>query len=80
MTIQEVQQAGKMMMYLGNNNSQGIHPNSETRLRSFASAWSYIAKPNNNDTAKAYGNYCGSLDGIIDKDKIANAKLGWVAQ
>lgn len=80
MTIQEVQQAGKMMMYLGNNNSQGIHPNSETRLRSFASAWSYIAKPNNNDIAKAYGNYCGSLDGIIDKDKIANAKLGWVAQ
>lgn len=77
MTIQEVEQAGKMMMYLGNNNSQGIHPNSETRLRSFASAWSYIAMPENNDVAKAYGNYCGSLDGIIDKDKIANAKLGW---
>ena len=76
MTIQEVEKAGNMMLYLGNNEGKGIHPNSETRRNSFISAASYIKFPNSNE-AKAYSNYCGSLDGIIDKDKIANAKLGW---
>jgi len=76
MTIQEVEKAGKMMLYLGNNEAKGIHPNSETRLNSFISAYSYIKFPNSNE-AKAYSNYCGSLDGILDKNKIAEAKLGW---
>jgi len=76
MTVQEVNKAGKMMMYVGNNDDKGIHPNSETRLNSFLSAFSYISFPNSNG-AKAYKNYCGSLDSILDKNKIAEAKLGW---
>ena len=79
MTIQEVKKAGKMMMHLGNNGDKGIHPNAETRSKSFISAASYVKFPNS-DEAKDYNNYCGSLDGILDKDKIAQAKLGWVVQ
>lgn len=79
MTIQEVEKAGKMLMYLGNNGDKGIHPNAETRRKSFISAASYVKFPNS-EGARAYNNYCGSLDGILDKDKIAQAKLGWVGQ
>jgi len=76
MTIQEVEKAGNMMMHLGNNGDKGIHPNAETRRKSFISAASYVKFPNSYE-ARDYNNYCGSLDGILDKNKIAEAKLGW---
>ena len=76
-TKQEVENAGQMMIQIGNNSTTGIHPNSETRWSAFISAAATVTIPGG-EQSQRYGSYCGSLDQIIDKDKLVNSKLNWL--
>lgn len=73
-TIEEMNSAAEMMIQLGNNSSTGIHPNSQTRLQAFLGAFASIAIPDH-DSASLYGEYCASLNQILDKDKIATVNM-----
>lgn len=75
-TREEVQNAGNMMIQLGNNSGSGIHPNSETRWQAFIGAAATVTNPGG-EQSQLYGTYCGSLDSIIDKDKLINSSLTW---
>lgn len=75
-TKQGVENAGQMMIQIGNNSNTGIHQNSETRWSAFISAAATVSIPGGGQS-QSYGSYCGSLDQIIDKDKIVNSRLDW---
>jgi hypothetical protein len=75
-TKQEVENAGTMMIQIGNNASTGIHPNSETRWMAFIGAAATVSNPGG-EQSKMYGAYCGSLDQILDKDRLINSGLTW---
>lgn len=75
-TREEVQNAGNMMIQLGNNSGSGIHPNSETRWQAFIGAAATVTNPGGQQS-QLYGTYCGSLDNIIDKDKLIHSSLTW---
>lgn len=75
-TKQEVENAGKMMIQIGNNSTTGIHPNSETRWSAFVSAAATVTSPGGEQSGM-YGAYCGSLDQIINKDRFINSSLNW---
>jgi hypothetical protein len=75
-TKEEVENAGRMMIQIGNNSTTGIHPNSETRWKAFISAAATVTIPGG-DQSGMYGAYCGSLDQIINKDRLINSSLYW---
>jgi len=72
----EVENAGRMMIQMGNNSATGIHPNSQTRLNAFIGGAALVAEPGIEHSA-LYERYCGSLDQILDKEKIISAGLSW---
>lgn len=75
-TKQEVENAGVMMIQVGNNAATGIHPNSETRLSAFIGGAASVTAPGS-EQARMYGVYCGSLDQILDKERLINSSLTW---
>jgi hypothetical protein len=75
-TKEEVENAGIMMIQLGNNAATGIHPNSQTRMSAFIGGAATATSPGNNQS-KMYGMYCGSLDQILDKDRLISSRLTW---
>jgi len=75
-TKQEVENAGTMMIQIGNNAATGVHPNSETRWNAFIGGAATAASPRG-EQSKMYGMYCGSLDQIIDKDRLIVSRLTW---
>jgi hypothetical protein len=75
-TKQEVENAGVMMIQIGNNSATGTHPNSETRLSAFIGGAASVTAPGG-EQARMYGVYCGSLDQILDKERLINSGLTW---
>jgi len=75
-TKEEVENAGIMMIQIGNNAASGIHPNSETRMSAFIGGAATVTSPGNGQS-KMYGMYCGSLDQILDKDRLISSGLTW---
>ena len=75
-TKQEVENAGSMMIQIGNNASTGIHPNSQTRWAAFIGGAASATSPGG-EQSKMYGMYCGSLDQIVDKDMLIGTPLSW---
>jgi len=75
-TKQEVEKAGTMMIQIGNNAATGIHPNSETRWAAFIGGAASVTAPGS-EQSKMYGVYCGSLDQILDKERLINSGLTW---
>lgn len=76
-TKDEVENAGVMMIQVGNNASTGIHPNSGTRWSAFIGGAAAVTSPGS-EQSKMYDVYCGSLDQILDKDLLINTGLTWV--
>lgn len=75
-TKQEVENAGLMMIQIGNNSDKGIHPNSETRLSAFIGGAASVTSPEG-EQASLYKKYCGSLDQIVDKNAAIETGMSW---
>ena len=75
-TQKEVENAGLMMIQIGNNSAAGIHPNSETRLSAFIGGAASVTSPGG-EQANLYKQYCGSLDQIVDKNAAISTPMSW---
>jgi len=72
----EAVKALQMMAQISNNSETDIHPNLQNRTSAFMGGLARIAEPKG-EYGALYDQYCGSLEQIVDTNKIQSMGLTW---
>ena len=75
-TSEEALQAFQMMAQVSNNSATDIHPNEQNRTSAFLGGMSQVADPQG-EYANLYGKTCGSLEQVLDSEKVRSMGLSW---
>jgi hypothetical protein len=77
MSQQEATEGINLMIQISNNSENDIHPNEQNRKSAFIGGMAAVAEPNG-EFRQLYGQYCASLDSILDVTKVRSMGTSWM--